>query len=962
MKTFHPQTVVSARPCATRRHRAALLAGASVVALLVVPLVPAAAFELGSATSSQVIDNRGADDSSVKVPTGTIIKLEGVGRDVPAVDGRTRSWTIDNDGTISSDGIGIFINQGSILNNRNGQIDGSYGGIVFENGGTLSTNVGGHVNSDRRVGVSFLKGWGQVTNSCNIYGRTAAISLGAGGFVTNQGGAYIQTPGTGVLGQGSAVTVVNRGNIVGTDYRAGSPRTGISLEAGGLVINRGLVRGRIVAVSLKNGGTVDNSTGGRIVEDAGEAGALALLMEGGARAEVINHGTISSTHGDAVVFRNITEGVSLTLGTGSVISGAVKVESTGGTAAPTTSALVLRGAGTQNLGNFTGFRTATIESTAAWNLSGTAVVPAFTNNGILTPGKSDAPETFRITGNFVQTSGGVLRIGLLQDLSMGKLEVSGTAALAGGVRLVGPANLRDSFEGVILSAGGGTSGVFDSTVVHNLAYVTPTLVYAQDSKSVTLRFATNEGASTAAATPDPQPAAEIVQSISATPNPVAGPAPGATVPGSSSASLATGAAYADGSGVDTRTIRYASVARTPTQAAVGNALTGLAAGGALDDFLNDLAGQTVEGARSTLAQVAGGGEAQTNQIAATASLGRALTGTFMKPVSGGAPGRASLAEAPSLARIQFADASPLPNSGAGAASDASQPAARFSDLQGVGAWASGFGAFGSIGGDGNGGAADFTSGGGAFGVDKRLTPDLTLGLALGYARADSSQDSASSEASTDSTSLALYGGWRAGKTYVSGTLGYAYNAVETTRNLNLPTSTPTLAEARGRTHGNQIMAEVEAGHDLQAGGGAIVTPFIGLQTTVLWQSGYTEDGAGVLNMAMGATRTPSLRTVLGADMRRSFDLGPKAGLDLTARLGWAHELRQGSPAVDLAFAAQPVAAFRLDGVRRQRDSALIGLGLGTALSEGLSGFLRYDGDLGRKDQTSTISAGLRLGW
>ena len=41
---------------------------------------------------------------------------------------------------------------------------------------------------------------------------------------------------------------------------------------------------------------------------------------------------------------------------------------------------------------------------------------------------------------------------------------------------------------------------------------------------------------------------------------------------------------------------------------------------------------------------------------------------------------------------------------------------------------------------------------------------------------------------------------------------------------------------------------------------------------------------------------------------------------------------------------------------------LIGLGLGTALSGNVTGFVRYDGDLGRKDQINTISAGLRFGW
>jgi outer membrane autotransporter protein len=115
-------------------------------------------------------------------------------------------------------------------------------------------------------------------------------------------------------------------------------------------------------------------------------------------------------------------------------------------------------------------------------------------------------------------------------------------------------------------------------------------------------------------------------------------------------------------------------------------------------------------------------------------------------------------------------------------------------------------------------------------------------------------------------------------------------------------------------------------------------------------------------MKMGATRTPSIRTMLGADARRSVDLGTKGKLDVTLRAGWAHELKNGAQGVDLAFAAVPTAAFRAEGIAAQKDSALIGLGLGTALSGNVSGFVCYDGDLGRKGQINTVSAGLRFGW
>jgi len=247
------------------------------------------------------------------------------------------------------------------------------------------------------------------------------------------------------------------------------------------------------------------------------------------------------------------------------------------------------------------------------------------------------------------------------------------------------------------------------------------------------------------------------------------------------------------------------------------------------------------------------------------------------------------------------------------------------------------------------------------GLDKAITPEVTLGVAIGFARADSDQDEAAVESSVDSTSLSLYGGWRSNAVYVTGTMGYSYSSIETTRLLNLPTDPVTAGEARGKTHGNQLLAEVETGMDI-AQGAYTLTPFVGLQASKLWQSAYTEDGAGDLNMAMASTSTPSLRTVLGGQVQRDLALGDKSTVDVTLRLGWAHELRSSATGVNLAFAAAPEASFRVDGVAPQKDSALVGLGFGMDLSQVITGFVRYDGDLGKKDQTNTVSAGLRYSW
>ena len=422
----------------------------------------------------------------------------------------------------------------------------------------------------------------------------------------------------------------------------------------------------------------------------------------------------------------------------------------------------------------------------------------------------------------------------------------------------------------------------------------------------------------------------------------------------------SGAIRAPGA-IDVHRVAFARVATTPVQRAASLALQQIRSQGPLDGFLHDLAGQTVAGARQTLTRVAVGGVARAAEAQLGLRVGHLLLALPMRALrlgEGGEAGEAGAGADPDLAVATIGGGAPL----AGLSGEVA-------DLR---AWAGGFGAFGKV--DDPGGAGvDFSAGGGVVGLDQRLGPGLRLGLALGYARSDARMQALPATSGTDTTALLSYGNWRAGRVRAQAALGYAHGRVESRRDASLPTAQPTAAEAHAASHTNQLLSQGELGLDLPLGS-LTLTPFASLQASWLWQGRTTEDGAAPLDLGLAGGSATSLRHMLGVEVTHSLELGEWGGDwggelggegvagDLGLRLGWVRERRTAATTVDLGFAAAPEASFRVEGPRPQRDAAAVGLGLNLTAFQSLSAFVRYDGELGRKDQTNTLSAGLRLVW
>jgi outer membrane autotransporter protein len=85
-------------------------------------------------------------------------------------------------------------------------------------------------------------------------------------------------------------------------------------------------------------------------------------------------------------------------------------------------------------------------------------------------------------------------------------------------------------------------------------------------------------------------------------------------------------------------------------------------------------------------------------------------------------------------------------------------------------------------------------------------------------------------------------------------------------------------------------------------------------------------------------------------------------LALQVRLGWSHEYASAPPPVTATLAGAPLMPFTTYGVAPTRDGAVVGFSANTAVADGASVYLRYEGNVSGPDSAHALTAGLRVSW
>jgi outer membrane autotransporter protein len=387
---------------------------------------------------------------------------------------------------------------------------------------------------------------------------------------------------------------------------------------------------------------------------------------------------------------------------------------------------------------------------------------------------------------------------------------------------------------------------------------------------------------------------------------------------------------------------FAAAAATPTQMAVGNVLDANV-NTASGDFANVLSSMAVNTLSSSQAQATLQAISGNNYAGFSTSMVQGMQ-LFMNNFANQTGGGGS----PMSNRVALAEACDV------ACDEITPPK--------WGAWGGALGGLGTVGAGQPVGTVTYNAGGFAAGLDRLITDNFRMGVTAGYSTGTQWVSGFDGLGRSNTFQVGLYGGFAQDKVYADGLIGYAYTQNQMWRNIPIPGLQP--RTAYGNTGANQWYGQLETGYrfDIGTNANAFVTPFARLQAYTANQNAFTETGAQSLNLSIAQQQTNSLRSVIGAQLGGSMDLGWRERLAMQLRLGWSHEYADVGRPVTATLAGAPAMPFTTWGISPQRDGVVIGLGANTAIADATSVYLRYEGNISGQDSAHAITAGVRMTW
>jgi outer membrane autotransporter protein len=246
-----------------------------------------------------------------------------------------------------------------------------------------------------------------------------------------------------------------------------------------------------------------------------------------------------------------------------------------------------------------------------------------------------------------------------------------------------------------------------------------------------------------------------------------------------------------------------------------------------------------------------------------------------------------------------------------------------------------------------------SQGGGVnVGLSYRWNNNLSTGVYVGYQGLQAKYDNGSRlvDNAVRFGTFASWGQeWGPGEVYVNALVGGAYHGYSVDRKIQFGTIDRT---ARGTPGAWELDAALATGYNFEAGG-FVFGPVTSLQYTYLAVQGFTETGAGSLNLDVDPYNSSSLLYSLGAQV--AYPIAVTTKLKLTPMLfaSWQHEFLQNAYKINSAFVGGgDPAPFSYETNDPLRDFLYAGVGIGWALGDRWEGYLSYSASAGNPDLIS----------
>ncbi|MCF5649758.1 autotransporter domain-containing protein [Pseudomonas syringae] len=270
-------------------------------------------------------------------------------------------------------------------------------------------------------------------------------------------------------------------------------------------------------------------------------------------------------------------------------------------------------------------------------------------------------------------------------------------------------------------------------------------------------------------------------------------------------------------------------------------------------------------------------------------------------------------------------------------------------------WVKALGAWGKNSGSSDSASSTSSLGGLLAGVDGLISEHTRLGAMAGYSDTSLSLgDDTHSRASADSYHLGAYIGHEQGALRLTAGASHSWHRIDVKRDLQFGAFSDRQKVKRD-AQSSQVFTEAAYRLNLQP---LALEPFANLAYVHFDSDSFTEKGGATALKGSDDTRDTVLST-LGMRAGNRFNLNDTQKLDVSATLGWQHNLSDTSSEQHLAFASAGN-SFNVQSVSMDRDAAIVGARASLALGRDARINLDYNGLLGARDKTHGV--GLSLDW
>ena len=272
---------------------------------------------------------------------------------------------------------------------------------------------------------------------------------------------------------------------------------------------------------------------------------------------------------------------------------------------------------------------------------------------------------------------------------------------------------------------------------------------------------------------------------------------------------------------------------------------------------------------------------------------------------------------------------------------------------GCGFWLRGYGSHQTTDSDGNAMASRLNGAGVSAGYDAEVGPGRMLGGAVTVGTSRVGFDSGD-QGRARTAALAMYAGYADGAWRLNGLASLAFHSNHMDRGIVVG---PISRVASSNFSSSTATAYGEMTYDLDMDGWTL-QPMAGLAFSRNQTSGFTEQGAGALNLQVAAQTVSSTKSLLG--LKAGFDVGR---LRIEPRLVWAHEFGQYNTPMtaQLQGAATPY-QFQVAGVALNANTMILGVGASGRIHDNLNLFADLQTEQNARQRNLSLLMGLRGKW